>query len=802
MHKLILLTAATVVAAAYTFQAPVALTLSRQGLGVVSVATADFNRDGIADVAAGNLGTPPLAGGQVSTIGILLGSRGGLPGGLNEIPLEGNVTEIMAADFTSDGNADVLALTVTPSGAKLCVYPGTGSGDFATPVCSAVAGSPSRLAAGDFDRDGRLDILMLRTFDGVVVTMRNTGGGGFVAGASTNVPAPTAVALADWNGDGIPDAAVVSRTGALILLLSSSTAVFQSRQTLTAGAAVSDIVAVDLNRDRRPDILMTDPQSGTISYALGRTDTAAYLGPLTTSPFPARGSVLRTADLNGDSFPEVIAATAAGMMAISSNEDGTLNIPNPPGAPPVGVGTFAAGDVDGDSRIDLIAGPALLLGQSTATVTTLEVTPLSSVYGQRVQITMRIQLAALAPVAVPLAGATVQLLDGTTVLQTLPAAAVATGTRELANARIEMLLPVGTRELTARFAGTPTYTGSAAAGVRVTVSASASTVRFQTGPADVSYTQGLRINALVTGAVAVANEGIVRLSVNGSVVAQGLVNAGVSQLLIPPGSPLGRIRVRLAYEGPNYLASASNEVEYVVKGGAVAGASAASYRAVVAPDSLAVLAVPGLTRQSGTVAGTLPWPLSLGGVEVETRDTAGGSRVRAGLTFTGTGQVNIHLPAATPVGIRRVVLFVDGVEAASGDLEVRATAPGLFTAGGSGAGVVAAYAALYGADGSVRAQNVFDCGGARCAAVPLELGGAEDTLVLTLFGTGWRGSQLMVATIDGRPAEILFSGAQPETPGLDQANILVPRQLLGNGEVDVVVIADGVATNGGRISVR
>jgi uncharacterized protein (TIGR03437 family) len=802
MRKVLVFVCSAMVAAAYSFQAPVGLALSRQGLATVAVATADFNRDGVADIASGNLGTPPLSGVQVSTIGVLLGTRGGVPGGLQEYPLEGNVTEILTGDFTADGNADVLALTVTPTGTKLCMYGGTGSGGFATPVCSAVAGAPSRMAAGDIDRDGRMDVVIIRTFDGVVMAMRNVGGGGFVAGATANVQAPTALALADWNGDAIPDAAVVSRTGQLVLLLSSTTALFQSTQTLAAGVAVSDIAIADLNRDRRPDVLLTDPQAGTVSYAYGRAEAAAYLGALRTVPFAARGGTLRAADLNGDGFAEVIAGTAAGMLVISGSADGTLSVPAPPGAPPAGATTFAAGDVNGDGRLDLVAGALLLLGQSTATVTRLEVTPTSSVFGQRVQVTVRVQMATLGTVAVPLTGATVELLDGATVLQTLPVAEAAPGSVELANTRLELTLPVGTKDLSARFAGTTTYLGSAAAPVRVTVAASATTIRFQTAPFDVSYTQGLRVNAVVNGTLAVANEGLVRLLVNGSVVAQGLVNAGVAQLLIPPGLPLGKIRVRMEYEGTNFLASTTGDVEYLVKGGTVTAASAASYRGVVAPDSLAVLALPGLVRAAGASADAVPWPLALGGVEVEVRDASGLTRQKAGLVYAGTGQVNVHLPATVPSGARRLVVFVDGVEAATGEVQVSAVAPGLFTADGSGTGVLAAYAALYKADGAVQEQRVISCDTGRCVAAPLELGEAGDSLVLTVFGTGWRKAESTVATVDGRPAQILFTGAQPEVPGLDQANIRIPREAAGRGEVDIFVIADGVATNGGRISAQ
>ena len=94
-----------------------------------------------------------------AAIGVLPGMRGGLPGGLSGFPFEGNVTGIATGDFT------------------------------AAPVYSAVAGSRSRIATGDFDRDGRLDVLMQRTFGGLIVTMRNTGGDGSSAGAVLYLPA-------------------------------------------------------------------------------------------------------------------------------------------------------------------------------------------------------------------------------------------------------------------------------------------------------------------------------------------------------------------------------------------------------------------------------------------------------------------------------------------------------------------------------------------------------------------------------------------------------------------------------------
>ena len=88
-------------------------------------------------------------------IGVPLGTRGGLPGRLTR-------------DFTSDSNPALLPLGITPSGAKLCAFPGFGG--VAASICSPVAGSPARMTVAGTDKDGRLDVVMLRTFDSQVVT--------------------------------------------------------------------------------------------------------------------------------------------------------------------------------------------------------------------------------------------------------------------------------------------------------------------------------------------------------------------------------------------------------------------------------------------------------------------------------------------------------------------------------------------------------------------------------------------------------------------------------------------------------
>ena len=70
-----------------------------------------------------------------------------------------------------------------------------------------------------------------------------------------------------------------------------------------------------------------------------------------------------------------------------------------------------------------------------------------------------------------------------------------------------------------------------------------------------------------------------------------------------------------------------------------------------------------------------------------------------------------------------------------------------------------------------------------------DLGNATDRVFLVAFGTGFRfrsSLNAVTAIIGGTPAQLTFAGAQPNFTGLDQANIQLPRSLIGRGEVDVV----------------
>jgi uncharacterized protein (TIGR03437 family) len=89
--------------------------------------------------------------------------------------------------------------------------------------------------------------------------------------------------------------------------------------------------------------------------------------------------------------------------------------------------------------------------------------------------------------------------------------------------------------------------------------------------------------------------------------------------------------------------------------------------------------------------------------------------------------------------------------------------------------------------------------------VPIDLGPGTDQVVLLLFGTGLRRFSSLSAVsvrIGGQDAQVLAAAAQGQFLGLDQVNVLLPRSLIGRGEVDVVLTVDGKTANTIRINVR
>lgn len=99
----------------------------------------------------------------------------------------------------------------------------------------------------------------------------------------------------------------------------------------------------------------------------------------------------------------------------------------------------------------------------------------------------------------------------------------------------------------------------------------------------------------------------------------------------------------------------------------------------------------------------------------------------------------------------------------------------------------------------------FDNTANTSVAVPIDFGLESDQLFLLLYGTGLRGRSALSAVtvkVGGLAAPVLYAGPQGDLASLDQINVLLPRELKGRGEVAVVLTVDGLAANAVRIQIR
>ncbi|MEP7269951.1 MAG: LamG-like jellyroll fold domain-containing protein [Acidobacteriota bacterium] len=198
-------------------------------------------------------------------------------------------------------------------------------------------------------------------------------------------------------------------------------------------------------------------------------------------------------------------------------------------------------------------------------------------------------------------------------------------------------------------------------------------------------------------------------------------------------------------------------------------------------------------------AATVPLPTTLAGTTITVRDAASTDRA-SGILFVNSTQLNGQIPQGTVNGTATVtVTSSDGI-VSRGQVLITNVAPGIFTANASGIGVPSAYLIRV-KPGNVQTQEElleFSDAQNRFVPKPIDLGPPADQLFLVLFGTGWRFRSALGGVslgIGGVNSTVAFAGDQGFLAGLDQVNALLPRALIGRGEVNVNLMVDGAAAN-------
>lgn len=259
--------------------------------------------------------------------------------------------------------------------------------------------------------------------------------------------------------------------------------------------------------------------------------------------------------------------------------------------------------------------------------------------------------------------------------------------------------------------------------------------------------------------------------------------------------------------GEIYVVSLGGSILRIASSSAATAVSAANYNGErLAPESIVAAFGQDFSITTQAAPNNQSLPTTLAGASVRVTDAAGTAR-SAQLFFVSPTQINFLIPAGTAAGAATIAFTNTNGASSTGAVNVASVAPGLFTANASGRGIAAAVALRIRADGSQTFEPVarFDQAQNQFVAIPIDLGPATDQVFLVVFGTGFRfrsSLSAVNATIGGTPAAVNFAGPQGMFVGLDQANILIPRGLIGRGEVDVAFSVDGLPSNTVRASIR
>ncbi|HEX4959970.1 MAG TPA: VCBS repeat-containing protein [Thermoanaerobaculia bacterium] len=273
---------------------------------------------------------------------------------------------VAIADVNRDGKPD---LVVANTGSNdVTVLLGDGKGGFAPAADSPFpAGkNPNDVAVGDFDGNGTLDLALPNHDTHGVTVLLGDGKGGFrpAAGSPFTVesrPHPHGIAAGDFNGDGKLDFAVESwGDNAVEVHFATGKGGFASpgRRFPVGRMPYQRLRSADVNRDGKPDLLATNFEGNSVSVLLG--DGKGGFSNVPGSPFPAGRSPFcqAIADVNGDGKLDIVVGgfsghpedpSADGVSVLLGDGKGTFRLlagsPFAAGRTPVAV---AVGDLNGD----------------------------------------------------------------------------------------------------------------------------------------------------------------------------------------------------------------------------------------------------------------------------------------------------------------------------------------------------------------------------------------------------------------------------------------------------------------------
>jgi hypothetical protein len=265
---------------------------------------------------------------------------------------------VAVGDFNHDGKLDLVTGDYDEDTES--VFLGNGDGTFQPRLFYPSGSCPLWMTVVDINKDGILDLIVTDHDSNTVSVMFGNGDGSFQLPVQypTGVT-PLAVVIADFNGDGALDMAVANATDMTVsVLLGNGDGTFQPHKDYAAGATILALALGDVNGDGKPDLVTANYSTDSIGVYVGNGD--GTFQPHVDYATGARPNGVTVVDLNKDGKLDLVTSnydnTSSSISILMGNGTGSFSSHVELAVGPTPKGPYSAipSDVNGDGKLDLV----------------------------------------------------------------------------------------------------------------------------------------------------------------------------------------------------------------------------------------------------------------------------------------------------------------------------------------------------------------------------------------------------------------------------------------------------------------
>ncbi|HEY4205727.1 MAG TPA: FG-GAP-like repeat-containing protein, partial [Puia sp.] len=275
-----------------------------------SIAAGDIDGDGKQDLVVTN--------NVASTVSVYRNTS--IPGAISFAPRVEFATgstpfSVAIGDLDGDGRPDLAVADYLPG--TVSIFRNTssaGSVSFAAKTDIPTLATPRYVTMGDIDGDGKPDLAIANERSSAISVIRNTSTTGALSFATrvdlAVAGSPTSIAIGDLDGDGKADLAVSNygkeSVGIIRNASSSGNISLSSAIDFPTGSSAYHVAIGDLNGDGKPDLAVATTLSVYVYNNNSTSGNISLVNPWNYYDFPPYFIAL--GDLDGDTKPDLVAA--------------------------------------------------------------------------------------------------------------------------------------------------------------------------------------------------------------------------------------------------------------------------------------------------------------------------------------------------------------------------------------------------------------------------------------------------------------------------------------------------------------